>query len=557
MDEEDYNLEIDSEYFLDDVLEEEYEQEEIKPEKKEKRKTGNYVDNEKFIEEFLKWKDQCEIAEKLGKPEPKIPDYIGHAIIEISKGISRMRNRKTGRCCFINYCVDIETEALTKRGWLKYNEITYEDEILSYDVQTKKLKWSKILNLFINENYYGKMFRLTNVTLDALVTPGHKFVTKQKGIVPVEKLLTYNNIVTMGSEVESDNEIKYYEDEFVNLVGWFVTEGSFQIYNKVNEIDTSYCIFIHQKKDTDAYFKIKKYLSKYDATQWKECNNTNSNNISNFRLYDKLSKDILEVGYDKDTNVKLLSYDFILKLTPKQRLMLIDSMIEGNGYKKFYYQKNEEHTKRFLMLCTLSGISTTCRHRTFNTKFGERSIYITTLLKGRNACSVSKTKFYGGKRNNKYSENVPTIDYKGVVWCPTTEYGTFVCRRGEKIYVTGNSFVEEMISEGIEHGFKYLKNFNPEKSRNPHAFLSMIIYNTFLRFIQYEKKNQYVKYKLTEMSNILDEGELLELEDGTKINLEPYSNLSEFIEKFENDMKQKKEKIKKKKLEKNSLEELF
>ena len=79
----------------------------------------------------------------------------------------------------------------------------------------------------------------------------------------------------------------------------------------------------------------------------------------------------------------------------------------------------------------------------------------------------------------------------------------------------------------------YFNNFNPEKSKNPFAYFTQIIYYAFLRRIQKEKKQTYVKYKATEMIGILDEFEMLEFEDGTTKQFELYDNIGEFIENYE------------------------
>jgi len=57
---------------------------------------------------------------------------------------------------------------------------------------------------------------------------------------------------------------------------------------------------------------------------------------------------------------------------------------------------------------------------------------------------------------------------------------------------------EEMISDGIENCIMYAHNFNPEKSKNPFSYFTQIIYYAFLRRIQKEKKQMYIKYKLLE-----------------------------------------------------------
>ena len=67
------------------------------------------------------------------------------------------------------------------------------------------------------------------------------------------------------------------------------------------------------------------------------------------------------------------------------------------------------------------------------------------------------------------------------------------------------TYREEMISDGIENCLQYVHNFNPEKSDNPFAYFTQIIYYAFLRRIQKEKKQAHVKNKYIENMNIMPE----------------------------------------------------
>jgi hypothetical protein len=109
------------------------------------------------------------------------------------------------------------------------------------------------------------------------------------------------------------------------------------------------------------------------------------------------------------------------------------------------------------------------------------------------------------------------------------------------------TYRDEMIGDGIENCLMYFENFNPDKSKNPFAYFTQIIYYAFLRRIQKEKKQTYVKYKATEQFGVLDEFEMMEMEDGTTKQFALYDNLSEFIENFEVGQKEKKKKVANKK----------
>ena len=62
------------------------------------------------------------------------------------------------------------------------------------------------------------------------------------------------------------------------------------------------------------------------------------------------------------------------------------------------------------------------------------------------------------------------------------------------------TYRQEMISDGIENCLQYIHNFNPEKSKNPFAYFTQIIYYAFLRRIQKEKKQLEIKGKILERS---------------------------------------------------------
>ena len=66
------------------------------------------------------------------------------------------------------------------------------------------------------------------------------------------------------------------------------------------------------------------------------------------------------------------------------------------------------------------------------------------------------------------------------------------------------TYRDEMISDGIENSLMYIDNFDPEKSRNPFAYFTQIIYFAFVRRITKEKKQQKIKDKLLKTSNISD-----------------------------------------------------
>lgn len=58
------------------------------------------------------------------------------------------------------------------------------------------------------------------------------------------------------------------------------------------------------------------------------------------------------------------------------------------------------------------------------------------------------------------------------------------------------TYKDEMILDGIENCIRYFDNFDPDKSSNPFAYFTQIIYFAFIRRISKENKHSYIKNKL-------------------------------------------------------------
>jgi DNA-directed RNA polymerase specialized sigma24 family protein len=63
-------------------------------------------------------------------------------------------------------------------------------------------------------------------------------------------------------------------------------------------------------------------------------------------------------------------------------------------------------------------------------------------------------------------------------------------------------FREDMVSDGVENCLQYAHNFDHEKSENPFSYFTQIIYYAFLRRIEKEKKQAYIKFKCMERADI-------------------------------------------------------
>ena len=106
------------------------------------------------------------------------------------------------------------------------------------------------------------------------------------------------------------------------------------------------------------------------------------------------------------------------------------------------------------------------------------------------------------------------------------------------------SYRDDMILDGIENCIQYIDNFDPDKSNNPFAYFTQIIYYAFLRRIAKEKKQAYIKGKLIQ-DMPFEAFELQDQDDGGEFHnayLEFMKNNHTFDDSFIEHKKEKKKK---------------
>ena len=335
-------------------------------------------------------------------------------------------------------CVDEETEVLTKDGWKKYYQLTKDDIIATLNVEKDQIEFLKIesLNVF---DYEGKMIYLKNRKVEQLVTPNHR-VLRQKfnyknnkyefNFAKDIKKFKTRIIIPLSGKTASTKKI---DDNLIKLAAWIVAEGSFDRGNirifkstkypeKIKEIRTiltnlgySFSEYVRKKEDISKHPSyINGHLVKHNY------------DIVSFVIHKESSNEIkkLLVREKKIPN-------FIKDLSSEQIKLFIDTYLNLDGDKKSRIYVNEYNKDQLQALCALCNYGCTARKK--------------------GTCWVVRI-----TKPVAHITQVKEVNYKGKVWCPTTKNGTFVARRNEKIFITGNSpFVNLTIDFTVPD---YLKN---------------------------------------------------------------------------------------------------
>lgn len=159
-----------------------------------------------------------------------------------------------------------------------------------------------------------------------------------------------------------------------------------------------------------------------------------------------------------------------------------------------------------------------------NRNYVNNADFLEAIIKHKQLCEEARNKGTElPKVSNYIGECIQSISY----------------RLSSKHNFSGYSFKEDMIMDGIENCLLYIENFDTEKSKNPFAYFTQIIWFAFLRRIAKEKKHLYTKLKSSQ--SVIAMGETYT--DGGDVKL--HMNLDvDYIDNFIQDYEDKVERDK-------------
>jgi hypothetical protein len=109
---------------------------------------------------------------------------------------------------------------------------------------------------------------------------------------------------------------------------------------------------------------------------------------------------------------------------------------------------------------------------------------------------------------SEFNAAVKLAESKGKTPPRMTEYiGECIYKIATRLSTRPNfinyTYRDEMICDAIENCIQYINNFDAEKSNNAFAYITQICYYAFLRRIQKEKKQVFIKQKQIEQASVM------------------------------------------------------
>lgn len=354
-------------------------------------------------------------------------------------------------------CVDKETEILTKDGWKTVYDLTMNDIVYTYNLESGIGQWDNLLAINKYEGDFN-VYKINHPTFNTICTEEHKWIQSEnkpnsKHVLKTIEQLNNNEDNDETFSILTSNAIDSvegnYEDWFLKLIGWFLTKGSIEQYNDIS-IDVNRNTYLEKCQIIENILKegniIHSVNDKHAYNNWNIC-------------IDIILK--LETMFPD----KVLTPQFIQSLSARQAKLIIDNILLSNkGYIKtndIVICDSKQKADMFEMLCALAGIS--CTYEEIDNI--EKEITSPKLDN-----DIAKNKYYKVRllKTNKINinKNHISMDKINFVWCPTTNNGTWFARRNGQTYFTGNSRIQGSAADQTKIAMRLIGNNETLKKLN-------------------------------------------------------------------------------------------
>lgn len=346
-------------------------------------------------------------------------------------------------------CVPLDSEILTRRGWLTYNQAEQGEEVLAYDCATDRTLWTPLEAITVHDRL--PMARLFSKQFDLRCTPDHSWAVRKIGYQPDHRtdgsrgprgpylsrqpdrlLLPASALATSHSLILAAPNTSPVESVLTPIeaaiLGWAVTDGTINKHGRIG---------ICQSKDEN-FDGIRELIgavhpgfreSVTPATQrtFPSSGRTYATKEQHWwYLPAQVSRDMLDkAGFTSRADLPALA----TRLDSTARRAMLQAMMLAEGDKRNVFANTDRSIlDTFQILCALEGIATGQEHvKTDNCRTIRRK-----LTRHVARCFLT----------------LEMLDPQPA-WCPTTAYGTWVMRQNGRVTITGNTKAKRRVTLSI------------------------------------------------------------------------------------------------------------
>jgi phage portal protein BeeE len=361
-------------------------------------------------------------------------------------------------------CVDAATEILTRRGWLRHDQVTTDDTCLGLDTDTGLAEWQPVQSVHVYDDGPYEVTRLGSGTHSSVSTGNHRWPVMLSGrsagyngwAWKTTDTLPTDARICAAAPVAAPVTAKW-SDALVELVAWFWTEGWHNHHGSV-------VIAQSQAVNPENVARIRAALTEVfgpagelqvrSRPSWREDHDERDH--VHFRINAKAGRMLLEHAPGK-----IVSTEFLATLTRAQLELFYQVSIDADGTWRpagrgaVMLQKDLRRLEAFQVMCALTGRSGVID--------GPSKAGMWTMC-------VQVTPWRKPKGHPEYVSQETTP----LVWCVQTPTRSWFARRDGTCYFTGNT-VEQSTLQVIEA-------LRPWLVRLEHAFFQILPANRYTRF---------------------------------------------------------------------------
>lgn len=325
-------------------------------------------------------------------------------------------------------CLDMETEALTRRGWVRYADIETTDQVLSLDSQTGAVHWHPILDRIHRANA-DHMVSIDIQGLSMCVTPKHRVLCQKRNwakkwgaleLKTADALPSRMRIPAAGNAIgRNGTDLSLAQ---ISLAGWLLTDGGISWTGKCPSVS------FYQSKDTQEIVYLLAYLNLEHRVDVRQ---RDTKEICGRALLSP-PRSSFEFHLTAEASRKVLAWvpekgrlpDWCHDLNDGQFQVLLEALMSGDGS----WNSNGSRTSGVLhgtkeFLGSVQSVAVQHGWRAHLTTAREKDWRL-------NLCHNSWIEL---ERKPNVKQSV-----SDEVWCLTVPLGNFMVRRKGTAYFTGN-----------------------------------------------------------------------------------------------------------------------
>ena len=341
-------------------------------------------------------------------------------------------------------CLDDQSEALTRRGWILGTELRADDDVMQWDHETGILSWVRPSEL-IRHHHNGPMVQLKNRNTDQMLTPNHRVFAK------VRK--HSRNDAPFGYEVYQAVELRRcwqidlplagrliegttVDPDYAYIAGWWLTDAW-------PHADGKACMFSQSKPATLS--KLRAILRRFEPSEYTKAPKNDRHEVEHTFYVTGHIADQLRADFpDRKLPWGVISW------SEESRRALFRGLMDGDGsqptdqYAHAFWSQDAERRDVFSALCVSLGFR--------------------SYVDAENGCVNVNIERDTSQLQAKH--RLPDGHYDGEVWCVRVPTGAFVARRNGRPFITGNSGFPKShdVAKGIDKSLGAKGTFGDPKS---------------------------------------------------------------------------------------------